>query len=128
LLQYSLAVDRGNARIAHLYEPSNPGVLRLIKSVIDAGHANGCWVGVCGEMASAHEYAALFVGMGIDELSVSTVSISAIRSAIRAMKKSDAEELVREVMACETGTEVHEVLDRMLAEAGVEVPPFLWNT
>jgi phosphotransferase system enzyme I (PtsI) len=127
LLQYSLAVDRGNERIAHLYEPSHPGVLRLIKSVIDAGKANGCWVGVCGEMASVHEYAVLLVGMGIDELSVSAVSVASIRSAIRDTSKADAEELVRKVLSCRTGTEVQDELDRMLAGSSADLRPFHWN-
>ncbi len=127
LLQYSLAVDRGNERIAHLYEPSHPGVLRLIQNVIRAGKDNGCWVGMCGEMAGVFAYAVLLVGMGIDELSVATVSVADIRAAIRGIKKTDAEELVREVMKCKTGTEVNAVLDQMLEESLTDVPTFLWS-
>jgi len=127
LLQYSLAVDRGNERIAHLYEPSHPGVLRLIQNVIRAGKDNGCWVGMCGEMAGVFAYAVLLVGMGIDGLSVATVSVADIRAAIRGTKKTDAEELVREVMKCKTGTEVKAVLDEMLVKSLTDLPTFLWS-
>jgi len=127
LLQYSLAVDRGNERIAGLYEPSHPGVLRLIENVIRAGKDNGCWVGMCGEMAGVLEFAVLMVGMGIDELSVAPVSVPDIRAAIRAIVKSDAEELVRRVVELKTGTEVKAELDRVFSEIEPDLPTYLWS-
>jgi len=127
LLQYSLAVDRGNERIAHLYEPSHPGVLRLIHDIIRAGKDNGCWVGMCGEMAGVLAYAVLLVGMGIDGLSVATVSVANVRAAIRATRKSYAEELVQQVMMCRTGAEVKAVLDQAIAESSSDLPTFLWR-
>jgi phosphotransferase system enzyme I (PtsI) len=128
LLQYSLAVDRGNERIAHLYEPSHPGVLRLIYDIIRAGKDNGCWVGMCGEMAGVLAYAVLLVGMGIDGLSVATVSVANVRAAIRGIRKTDADELVREVLECKTGAEVTAVLDQMLAKLKEDLPTLLWSS
>src|SRR5207248_5584078 len=70
LIQYAIAVDRVNERIAHLYEPTHPAVLRLLKMVADAAHANRIWVGVCGEMAADVALIPLLLGLGMDELSV----------------------------------------------------------
>ena len=83
LIQYTIAVDRINNKIAHLYQPCHPSVLKLIKQVIENGHKKGIWVGLCGEMASIPEIALLLIGMGIDELSMSPISIPEVKKAIR---------------------------------------------
>jgi len=72
LVQYTLAVDRSNARISYLYEPMHPSVLRLVRNTVDAGHAHGIWVGMCGEIAGDPLYSVLLVGLGLDELSISS--------------------------------------------------------
>ncbi|RME93014.1 MAG: phosphoenolpyruvate--protein phosphotransferase [Verrucomicrobia bacterium] len=93
LVQYSLAADRLNPRIAHLHQPTHPAVVRLIKQTIDAGHAAGIWVGVCGEMAGDPALAALLIGLGADELSVAPPLVPAVKHLIRSLKLSEARQL-----------------------------------
>ena len=80
LIQYSIAVDRVNERIAHLYEPTHPAILRLIKMVVDAGHEHGIWVGVCGEMASEVTLTPLLLGLGVDELSAGAALVPRVKA------------------------------------------------
>ena len=83
LIQYSLAIDRINERVAHMYEPLHPGVLRLIMTAVQAGHTAGIKVSVCGEMAGDPVSAPILVGMGLDELSMTPVVIPRIKRLIR---------------------------------------------
>ncbi|MBO4513852.1 MAG: phosphoenolpyruvate--protein phosphotransferase [Victivallales bacterium] len=106
LVQYSLAVDRANADIAYLYQPAHPAVLRLIKHVIDTAIANGKWVSVCGEMAGDALYTPLLLGMGIQELSMSPVSLAPVHRLISSISRHDAEELVEAALKCNNGNEV----------------------
>jgi len=106
LIQYSLAVDRLNERIGHLYEPTHPGVLRLIKTVIDAAHRHGIWAGVCGEMASDPTLVPLLLGLGADELSVSPPLVPAVKFLIRRLKLTEARELAEFALECESGGEI----------------------
>jgi len=110
LIQYTLAVDRVNDKVAHLYEPLHPSVLRLIQSVIDAGHRQGIWVGVCGEMASDPTMAAVLVGMGIDELSMGSVRIPEIKQVIRQLRFSDAKALASELLTKASAEQVRETI------------------
>jgi phosphotransferase system enzyme I (PtsI) len=93
LIQYSLAVDRLNERIAHLYEPTHPAVLRLIKMTVEAGRRNGIWTGVCGEMAGELPLVPLLLGLGVSELSVTPSSVPQAKFLIRRLKLTDAKEL-----------------------------------
>jgi len=86
LIQYSLAVDRLNEKIAHLYEPTHPAILRLIHMTVEAARKNGIWVGVCGEMAADPQIAPLLLGLGVEELSVAPLSVPRIKFLIRRMK------------------------------------------
>lgn len=79
LTQYTLAVDRGNDLISHLYNPMSPSVLKLIKQVIDASHSEGKWTGMCGELAGDERATLLLLGMGLDEFSMSAISIPSIK-------------------------------------------------
>ena len=99
LIQYLLAIDRGNNRIAHLYEPAHPAVLRVIKRVIDDAQAHKIKVAVCGEMAGDPVYALLLLGLGVDELSMTPTLLPAVKYLIRNTKFSDAKKLAEEAMA-----------------------------
>lgn len=98
LIQYLLAIDRGNSRIAHLYDPAHPAVLRMLKLIVDTGHARGLKVGVCGEMAGDALYVPLLLGLGVDELSMTPTLVPSVRFIVRAMKMSDARALAAEAL------------------------------
>ncbi len=106
LIQYSLAVDRLNERIAHLYEPTHPSIVRLIKETVDAGHRNGIWVGVCGEMAADPVLVPLLLGLGVDELSAAVSVVPQVKFLIRRLKFADAKQLAESALACESGSEI----------------------
>lgn len=106
LVQYTLAVDRVNERIAYLYEPTHPAILRLIKNTIDVGHEHGIWTGICGEMAGNPLLVPLLIGLGVDELSVSPSAIPLVKDVIRKLQYSQAEELADLVMSSGSGTDV----------------------
>jgi phosphotransferase system enzyme I (PtsI) len=98
LIQYTIAVDRGNEKTAYLYEPFHPGVIRLIKTVVDSGHSAGIPVGMCGEMAGDPVSTALLVGLGLDEFSMSASSIPEVKRIIRDLTIAESEELLGKVM------------------------------
>jgi len=106
LIQYAMAVDRVNERIAHLYEPTHPAVLRLLKMVADAAHANNIWVGVCGEMASDVALIPLLLGLGMDELSVGATSVPRVKMAVRSLAFPECQQLVGEVLQLHTSSEI----------------------
>ena len=106
LIQYSLAVDRMNETIAHLYEPTHPAILRLIKMTVDAAHQHNISVSVCGEMASDPVLAPLLLGLGVDELSVAPPLVSPVKFLIRRLKLTDARSLAEFALTCESGAEI----------------------
>lgn len=99
LTQYTLAVDRGNELISHLYNPMSPSVLGLIKQVIDASHAEGKWTGMCGELAGDERATLLLLGMGLDEFSMSAISIPRIKKIIRNTNFEDVKVLAEQALA-----------------------------
>jgi phosphotransferase system enzyme I (PtsI) len=121
LIQYALAVDRVNEKIAYLYEPTHPGVLRLIKQIIDAGHAAGIWVGMCGEMAGEPALALLLLGMGLDEFSASPVQVPLIKKVIRSVERPTAQAIAQEALALQTPTEVEDFLTAHLRQLAPEL-------
>jgi phosphotransferase system enzyme I (PtsI) len=123
LIQYSLAVDRMNEKIAHLYEPSHPAILRLIQMTVEAAHRKGLWVGVCGEMAGDPAMVPLLLGLGVDELSCAPPLVPRIKKLVRQIKQSEAEALVKQALECDSGTEIH-ALSQQLAR---NVAPTLFN-
>ncbi len=106
LIQYSLAVDRVNEKIAHLYEPGHPAVLRLIKNVIDCGHREGIDVAMCGEMAGESAFSLVLLGMGLDEFSMSPVAIPTVKRLIRSVSLRQAKVLAREVLDLPTSERI----------------------
>ena len=106
LIQYSLAVDRMNERIAHLYEPTHPAIIRLIKSTIDAAHHQKIWVSICGEMASDPVLAPLLIGLGVDELSAAPPLVPPVKFLIRRLKLTEAQELARFALESESASEI----------------------
>lgn len=115
LVQYTIAVDRGNERITNLYQPTHPAVLRLMKITADAAHANGIWVGVCGEMASEFHLTPLLLGLGIDELSVGTASVPRIKKAVQSLVLAECQQLAERVQDLENPAEIED-LSRALAQ------------
>ncbi|MBU3664428.1 MAG: phosphoenolpyruvate--protein phosphotransferase [Chthoniobacterales bacterium] len=93
LVQYTIAVDRGNERITKLYQPTHPAVLQLMALAADGAHEQGIWVGVCGEMASEFHLTPLLLGLGIDELSVGAASVPRIKKAVQSLDLSECREL-----------------------------------
>ncbi|HAM41350.1 MAG: phosphoenolpyruvate--protein phosphotransferase [Omnitrophica WOR_2 bacterium RIFCSPLOWO2_02_FULL_63_16] len=110
LIQYALAVDRVNEKIAYLYEPAHPAVLRLLKQILDAGHQAGIWVGMCGEMAGEPALALLLLGLGLDEFSVSPIQVPLIKKVIRAVEYHTAQAIAQQAMQFRTGKEVEAFL------------------
>lgn len=106
LIQYALAVDRLNEKIAHLYEPTHPGILRLIKTTVDAGKANGIWTGVCGEMASDLSMVPLLIGLGVEELSVASSMVPRVKMLIRNINVTQAKELAGFALSSDSPKEI----------------------
>jgi phosphoenolpyruvate-protein phosphotransferase (PTS system enzyme I) len=106
LIQYTIAVDRVNERIAHLYEPTHPAVLRLLKMIADAAHANKIWVGVCGEMARDVALIPLLIGLGMDELSVGSTSVPRVKMAVRSLAVPECQQLVSDALQLQTSSEI----------------------
>ena len=114
LIQYVLAIDRMNEKVAYLYEPMHPAILRLIDMTIRNGHAQKIRVGSCGEMSADPKIAILLLGLGIDEISVSPVVLPKIKKAIRSIRYSDAQEIARKALGFQTGKEIEQFLgDRL---------------
>lgn len=116
LTQYTLAVDRGNDLIAHLYNPMTPSVLTLIKQVIDASHAEGKWTGMCGELAGDERATLLLLGMGLDEFSMSPISIPRIKKIIRNTNFEDAKVLAEQALAQPTAEELMNQVQKFIKE------------
>jgi len=121
LIQYTIAVDRGNERVAYLYEPTHPSVLKLIRMTVEAAHANGIWVGLCGEMAADPLMTPLLLGMGLDELSVTPRAVPLVKDAVRSLDSRQATEFVTEALACVTAGEVLEKCKRLIRESAPEI-------
>ena len=116
LTQYTLAVDRGNELISHLYNPMSPSVLNLIKQVIDASHAEGKWTGMCGELAGDENATILLLGMGLDEFSMSAISVPRIKKLIRNVNYQDAKHLAEKALQQPTAAEIERLVADFLAE------------
>jgi len=110
LIQYALAIDRGNRNVAHLYQPLDPAVLRMIKRVADVSREKGIEVFMCGEMAADAHHIPLLLGMGMDELSMNPQSIPRTKQVIRSLSDSDARSFTREALKKKTARGVFEMI------------------
>jgi phosphotransferase system enzyme I (PtsI) len=106
LIQYTLAADRTNERVAHLYEPTHPAIIRLIKLTVEAARQHRIWVGVCGEIASDPALVPLLLGLGVDELSVAPSLVPQAKYLIRRVKMPEAQALAAFALKCESGSEI----------------------
>ncbi|WP_107572525.1 phosphoenolpyruvate--protein phosphotransferase [Clostridioides difficile] len=112
LIQYTCAVDRMNQKISYLYNQFNPAVLRLIKTVIDNAHKEGKWAGMCGESAGDQKMIPILLGMGLDEFSMSPISILPARKLITSVKESDMKKLADEVLNMGTAEEIKSYIEK----------------
>ncbi len=119
LTQYTLAVDRGNELISGLYNPLSPSVLTLIKQVIDASHAEGKWTSMCGELAGDDRASLLLLGMGLDEFSMSSMSIPRVKQLVRSANYAEVKAMADQALACATIAEVEAVLDTFVKPKAV---------
>lgn len=123
LVQYTLAVDRVNERVSELYQQTHPGVLRLIKMVVDAAHRAKIWVGICGEMAGDVSLTPLLVGLGLDELSASSPQVAAVKHAIRKLSSKDCQGLVEKALQEGDALAIHKLAQAMAVEKYPELFP-----
>ena len=114
LTQYTLAMDRDNERLAHLYEPLHPAILRSIRHTVESGHAAGRWVGICGEMAGDPRVAVLMVGLEVDELSMGCFDLPRVKAAIRSVRFADVHPIALAALAQPSAEAVRAVLRERL--------------
>jgi phosphotransferase system enzyme I (PtsI) len=119
LIQYMLAIDRGNEHVAHLYEPLHPAVLRALQIVVDAGHRHGIPVGLCGEMAADPHLAPICLGLGFDSLSMPTASLRDVKHALRSTSHADAVALVKACAGSRTAAAATALLNEALSASGL---------
>jgi len=121
LIQYSLAVDRVNEKIAHLYEPAHPAVLRMISMTANAAHARGIPCGICGEMAGDPLYTEVLLGLGVTELSMSAIALPVVRAEIAHTDMGSARDLARKVLQLGTAAEIKALItERFESKGAVE--------
>ncbi|MDY5409480.1 phosphoenolpyruvate--protein phosphotransferase [Veillonella caviae] len=119
LCQYTLAVDRMNEAIGNLYQPLHPGVLRLIKGVIDASHEQGKFTGMCGELAGDPVATMILLGLGLDEFSMTASSIPLIKNILRSVSKAECEAVANHALTLDTAEEITAYAKSVLAEKGL---------
>jgi len=107
LIQYTLAADRTNEKVSHLYEPTHPAILKLIKLTVEAAHKHGIWAGVCGEIGGDPVLVPLLIGLGVDELSCAPAVIPEVKYIIRRIKLAEAQALAEFALGCESPSEIY---------------------
>jgi phosphotransferase system enzyme I (PtsI) len=115
LIQYSLAIDRGNENVSYLYEPLHPALLRLLKFVIESGKKAGIPVSMCGEMASDPLYAVVLVGLGLDRFSMNPSNIPVVKNVIRSVRYKDCRKMVEAALEKRTAQEIEEFIIESVA-------------
>ncbi|RLQ83881.1 phosphoenolpyruvate--protein phosphotransferase [Planomicrobium sp. Y74] len=114
LIQYTMAADRMNENVSHLYQPFNPAILRMVKMVIDAAHKEGKWAGMCGEMAGEELAVPILLGLGLDEFSMSASSILKTRSMISSLSKAEMEKHIDSILALATAEDVKNYVSQLV--------------
>ena len=122
LIQYTIAVDRVNERIAHLYEPTHPAIIRLIKMAVNAAHAHNLWVGVCGEMAAEIALTPLLVGLGVDELSTGAALVPRVKRAVQSLDVGTCLQFVESIKNLESA---EAIMERCVAIAREHYPELM---
>ena len=125
LIQYALAVDRGNAKISYLYDTLHPSILRLLRDTVAAAHKHKIWAGICGEMPGNIHGALLLLGLGLDEFSAASYLIPSIKKIVRSVTYDETRALVRRALAMGTAHEVREHIERFIHEKRPELKEFL---
>jgi len=120
LIQYTVAVERGNEKIAYLYQPFHPAVIRLIYAASDAAHKNGIWIGVCGEIVTVTAAVVLLLGLSFDEFSASPIAIPDIKETLRRIRYSDARVIAEKAINKTTTEELVEYMETEMARIGLE--------
>ena len=115
LIQYTVAVDRTNLRVAHLYNRLPLAVLRLIKNVVDAGHRKGIWVGMCGEMAGDPLATLILLGLGLDELSVSPAMLLEVKKIIRSVTYAEAQKIAEKALQLKTSQQIERYIRNVMS-------------
>ena len=123
LIQYSLAIDRGNRHVAHLHQPLHPAILRMIKRTCDVGRERGIKTYMCGEMAGEPIYAPILLGLGVDELSMNPQAIPLVKNAIRSISTADLADFIQKLMAMTTCEAVQDLLEQSFGEVVGRVAP-----
>ena len=121
LIQYTLAVDRVNENVAHLYQPTNAAIIQLIRCVVEAGHAGRIPVAVCGQMASCPELVPLLIGLGVDGLSISPSSVPMVKDVIRNLRYTECTELARKALSAGSAEEVVAGCRELLSKRSPEI-------
>jgi phosphoenolpyruvate-protein phosphotransferase (PTS system enzyme I) len=122
LIQYMLAVDRDNNAVATLYTAFDPAVIRTIKMIIDAGHRQRVWVGMCGEMAGDPLATLLLVGLGLDEFSVIPSVLPEIKKIIRSVRFKDARKIAEKVLTMSSSDQIRDYLSSVIRDQIPEIP------
>ena len=127
LIQYTMAVDRSNERVAYLYRPSHPAILKLIKHTVQAAKANNIYVSVCGQIAETIMMTPLLIGLGVNELSMPVSAIPLQRRTIRSLSRYECENLVEKALCCKNAAEVMTLVETMLADKAPALKAFEGN-
>jgi len=125
LIQYTLAVDRGNSRISYLYDDMHPSILRMIRDVSSAAHRNGIWVGVCGEMPASIYGALILLGLDIDEFSASPYVIPEIKKIVRSVTFDETRALAKKALQMRSAREIRELVEKFIKDKRPELKEFL---
>ena len=116
LIQYALAIDRVNEHVVYLYHPLHPAILRMVRYVVDAGHAAGVRVGMCGEMAGEPMYALVLLGLGLDELSMNSTAIPVVKGVLRGTTLQAAKELAERALALPTAQDIEALVQQVMSK------------